>query len=59
MEILLSIVLAFAISIAMNIWLAKKLSEARQKVSERDDLIADLQSAIGGVEREDWRKSTL
>lgn len=59
MEIVLSVVLAFAISIAMNIWLAKKLSEARQKISERDDLIADLQSAIGGTEREDWRKSTL
>ena len=59
MEILLSVVLAFAISIAMNIWLTKKLSEARQKISERDDLIADLQGAIGGTEREDWRNSTL
>lgn len=58
-EILISLALAFILSVGLNIWLARHAAALQRKIEERDDLIDDLRSSVGGVEREDWRKQVL
>lgn len=56
----LSFVLAFILSIAFNLYQTLALTRLKQQVSDRDDLIDDLRSAIGGAPKhEAWREDTL
>jgi hypothetical protein len=59
--ILVSLALAFCASIALNIYQSVILGRLKKQVSDRDDLIDDLRTAISGVgsEAADWRKSVL
>lgn len=57
---LISLSLAFALSVGFNIWLALQCGKLSRKIADRDDTIDDMRSALGGVEmREDWRKQVL
>lgn len=59
--VLASLALAFGVSIAFNIYQSVVLGRLKKQVSDRDDLIDDLRSAISGVGSEvaDWRKRVL
>lgn len=59
--ILASLALAFGVSVAFNIYLSVAAGRLQKQISDRDSLIDDLRSAIGGVESQaaDWRQSVL
>lgn len=60
MEVAVSLFLAFALSVGLNIWLARQIGQIRREASEKDDLIDDLRAAIGGTSSgDDWKKLTL
>ncbi|MHB1086141.1 MAG: hypothetical protein ACYCZ0_00140 [Minisyncoccota bacterium] len=59
MELLVSLSLAFVLSMGFNIYAAREVGRLHKKVRDRDDLIDDLRAAVGGTETQDWRKLTL
>lgn len=56
-----SLALAFAISVALNIHQSVVVGRFKADLSDRDDLIEDLRSAISGVPAspDAWRKDVL
>ncbi len=60
METALSLGAAFFVLAAFAIWMALEAGKLRKQVADRDALIDDLRTALGGVEtRDDWRNQTL
>lgn len=58
--ITVSLALTFLMSIGLNIWAARQIGKLSKDVTDRDDLIEDLRSSLGGVEkRDDWRNAVL
>ena len=51
---------AFIVLAVFALWMALEAGKLRKQVADRDALIEDLRSALGGVEtRDDWRNQTL
>ncbi len=60
MELLVSLGFAFVVLAALAIWMAIEAGKLRKQVAERDDLITDLRSALGGADdKPDWRNAVL
>lgn len=56
----ISLVAAFVLSVATNVWAALRIGKLREQVRARDDTIDDLNAALGGSKaNEDWRNAVL
>ena len=58
---LASLALAFGASIALNIYQSVVVGRLKRQIRDRDNLIDDLNAALGGASREesDWRRNVL
>lgn len=61
MEVFVALVLFCVLSVTLNILASREIDRLKGQVSERDDLIDDLRSAVGGgaAESEAWRHDVL